>query len=187
VNEIPTRYNPKETEDKWYKFWEENNLFSAKPNPAKKPFCIVIPPPNVTGILHMGHALNNTIQDILIRYHRMKGEESLWMPGTDHAGIATQNVVEKAIAKQGLKRQDLGREKFIEKVLQWKEQYGSTIIYQLKKLGASCDWPRTRFTMDDEYSKAVVEVFIRLYEKGLIYRGSYIINWCPRCQTAITD
>ena len=187
VNEIPARYTPKETEDKWYKFWEENKLFAAKLNPAKKPFCIVIPPPNVTGILHMGHALNNTIQDILIRYHRMKGEESLWMPGTDHAGIATQNAVEKAIAKEGLKRQDLGREKFIEKVWQWKEQYGSTIIHQLKKLGASCDWSRTRFTMDDEYSQAVVEVFIRLYEKGLIYRGSYIINWCPRCQTALSD
>ena len=187
MNEIPSRYNPKETEDKWYKFWEENNLFSAKPNPSKKPFCIVIPPPNVTGILHMGHALNNTIQDILIRYHRMCGEESLWMPGTDHAGIATQNVVEKAIAKEGLKRQDLGREKFIEKVWQWKEQYGSTIIHQLKKLGASCDWSRTRFTMDKEYSEAVIEVFIGLYERGLIYRGSYIINWCPRCQTALSD
>jgi valyl-tRNA synthetase len=187
MNEIPSRYNPRETEDKWYKFWEENELFSAESNPSKKPFCIVIPPPNVTGILHMGHALNNTIQDIIIRYHRMKGEESLWMPGTDHAGIATQNVVEKAIAKQGLKRQDLGREKFIDRVWQWKEQYGSTIIRQLKKLGASCDWPRTRFTMDEQYSKAVLEVFVRLYEKGLIYRGSYIINWCPRCQTALSD
>jgi valyl-tRNA synthetase len=194
MNEIPTRYNPKETEDKWYKFWEENNFFQAKPNPSlpfrqagKKPFCIVIPPPNVTGILHMGHALNNTIQDILIRYHRMKGEESLWVPGTDHAGIATQNVVEKSIAKEGLKRQDLGREKFIERVWQWKEQYGSTIIHQLKKLGASCDWQRTRFTMDKEYSQAVIEVFVKLYEKGLIYQGDYIINWCPRCQTALSD
>jgi valyl-tRNA synthetase len=187
MNELPSRYNPKETEDKWYKFWEEKNLFTAKINPAKKPFCIVIPPPNVTGILHMGHALNNTIQDILIRYHRMKGEESLWMPGTDHAGIATQNVVEKAIAKEGLKRQDLGREKFLERVWQWREEYGSTIIKQLKKLGASCDWSRTRFTMDDEYSKAVIEVFVRLYEKGLIYQGDYIINWCPRCQTALSD
>lgn len=187
MNEIPSRYNPRETEDKWYKFWEEKNIFSAKPNPSKKPFCIVIPPPNVTGILHMGHAFNNTIQDILIRYHRMKGEESLWMPGTDHAGIATQNVVEKAIAKEGLKRQDLGREKFIERVWQWKEQYGSTIIRQLKKLGASCDWQRTRFTMDEDYSGAVIEVFARLFELGLIYQGSYIINWCPRCQTALSD
>jgi len=188
MNEIPSRYNPKETEDKWYKFWEENNLFAAKLNPSKKkPFCIVIPPPNVTGILHMGHALNNTIQDILIRYHRMKGEETLWMPGTDHAGIATQNVVEKSIAKDGLKRQDLGREKFIERVWQWRGQYGLTIIHQLKKLGASCDWSRTRFTMDEGYSKAVIEAFVRLFELGLIYRGSYIINWCPRCQTALSD
>ncbi len=185
--EIPSQYNPKETEDKWYKFWEEKNLFSAKSNPAKKPFCVVIPPPNVTGILHMGHALNNTIQDILIRYHRMKGEEALWMPGTDHAGIATQNMVEKALAKEGLKRQDLGREKLLERVWLWKEQYGSTIIHQLKKLGASSDWSRTRFTMDEEYSKAVVEVFVELYEKDLIYQGNYIINWCPRCQTALSD
>jgi len=187
MNEIPTRYSPQENEDKWYKFWEENGYFKARPDPGKQPFTIVIPPPNVTGILHMGHALNNTIQDILIRYHRMLGEESLWMPGTDHAGIATQNVVEKALAKEGLKRQDLGREKFIERVWLWKEQYGTTIIRQLKKLGASCDWSRIRFTMDEEYSKAVTEVFIRLYEKGLIYRGSYIINWCPRCQTALSD
>jgi len=187
IDELPKQYNPKETEDKWYKFWEENNFCVAKVNPTKKPYTIVIPPPNVTGILHMGHALNNTIQDILIRYHRMKGFETLWMPGTDHAGIATQNVVEKAIAKEGLKRQDLGRDKFIERVWAWKEQYGSTIIRQLKKLGASCDWPRLRFTMDEEYSKSVAEVFVKLYEKGLIYRGSYIINWCPRCQTALSD
>jgi len=187
MNEIPSRYNPKDTEDKWYKFWEDNSLFSANPDPNKKPFTIVIPPPNITGILHMGHALNNTIQDILIRYHKMKGEESLWVPGTDHAGIATQNVVEKSLAKENLKRQDLGRGKFIERVWQWREQYGSTIIRQLKKLGASCDWNRLRFTMDEEYSKSVVEVFVRLYEKGLIYRGSYIINWCPRCQTALSD
>ncbi|MFH1441146.1 MAG: valine--tRNA ligase [Candidatus Omnitrophota bacterium] len=185
--ELPKQYNPKETEDKWYKFWQDNNLLSANPNSKKDPFCIVIPPPNVTGILHMGHALNNTIQDILIRYQRMKGKESLWMPGTDHAGIATQNVVEKTIAKEGLKRQDLGREAFIERVWKWKEQYGSTIIRQLKKLGASCDWSRERFTMDLEYSKAVTEVFVSLYEKGLIYQGSYIINWCPRCQTALSD
>ena len=185
--ELPKQYSPRETEDKWYKFWEDNNLFSAKSTPAKLPYCIVIPPPNVTGILHMGHALNNTIQDILIRYKKMQGFETLWMPGTDHAGIATQNVVEKAIAKEGLKRQDLGRDKFIERVWQWKEQYGSTIIHQLKKLGASCDWSRERFTMDQEYSTAVTEVFVRLYEKKLIYQGYYIINWCPRCQTALSD
>jgi valyl-tRNA synthetase len=187
MTEIPTRYNPQEVEEKWYKFWQENNIFHAEVDSAKKPFCIVIPPPNVTGILHMGHALNNTIQDILIRYHRMLGEESLWMPGTDHAGIATQNVVEKDIAKQGLKRQDLGREKFLERVWQWREQYGSTIINQLKKLGASCDWPRTRFTMDEDYSKAVKEVFVQLWNDKLIYQGDYIINWCPRCQTALAD
>lgn len=187
MNEIPSRYNPKETEEKWYKFWEEKGFFSAQTNPLKQPFSIVIPPPNVTGILHMGHALNNTIQDILIRYHRMKGQEALWMPGTDHAGIATQNVVEKAISQEGLRRQDLGREQFVERVWQWKEEYGSIIIRQLKKLGASCDWQRLRFTMDEEYSRAVIEVFVRLYEKGLIYRGNYIINWCPRCQTALSD
>jgi valyl-tRNA synthetase len=185
--DIPPRYSPHSIEDAWFSYWEKNNLFAARPNPSKKPFCIVIPPPNVTGILHMGHALNNTIQDILIRYHRMKGEESLWMPGTDHAGIATQNVVEKALAKEGLKRHDVGREKFVERVWQWKEQYGSTIIKQLKKLGASCDWSRLRFTMDAEYSRTVIEVFVRLYEQGLIYQGNYIINWCPRCQTALSD
>src|SRR3990167_6830749 len=187
ANDLPPRYDSKAVEKKWYEKWEKSGYFTPSIDAGKKPFCIVIPPPNVTGILHMGHALNNTIQDILIRYHRMKGEESLWMPGTDHAGIATQNVVEKSIAKEGLKRQDLGRDKFIERVWLWKEQYGSTIIHQLKKLGASCDWTRTRFTMDEDYSKAVVEVFVRLYEKGLIYQGNYIINWCPRCYTALSD
>ena len=187
TQELDKQYNPKVTEDKWYKIWEENNLFSAKPSPDKLPYCIVIPPPNVTGILHMGHALNNTLQDILIRYKKMRGFATLWMPGTDHAGIATQNVVEKTLAKEGLKRQDLGREKFLERVWEWKQRYGSTIITQLKKLGCACDWDRARFTMDQEYSKAVSEVFVRLYEKKLIYQGDYIINWCPRCQTALSD
>ena len=187
MKDIPKTYNPKDVEDRIYKSWEEKKLFSAKANPKKKPYCIVIPPPNITGILHMGHALNNTIQDILIRFKRMQGHESLWMPGTDHAGIATQNAVEKDIAKEGLKRQDLGREKFIERVWKWREEYGSTIIHQLKKLGASCDWARTRFTMDEDYSKAVIDVFVRLHEKGLIYQGNYIINWCPRCHTALSD
>ncbi|MFA5311268.1 MAG: valine--tRNA ligase [Candidatus Omnitrophota bacterium] len=187
MDEISKQYSPKDVEERWYKFWEDRGFFSSRVNWKKKPFVVLIPPPNVTGILHMGHALNNTFQDILIRYHRMKGFESLWMPGTDHAGIATQNVVEKSIAKEGLKRQDLGREKFIERVWLWKEKYGSTIIHQLRKIGASCDWSRLRFTMDEEYSKSVVEVFLRLYEKGLIYRGSYIINWCPRCHTALSD
>ncbi|MCX5657266.1 MAG: valine--tRNA ligase [Candidatus Omnitrophica bacterium] len=185
--ELPSRYNPGEVEDKWYKFWEESALFHTEPDPKKKPFCIVIPPPNVTGILHMGHALNNTIQDILVRYKRMRGFTGLWIPGTDHAGIATQNVVEKSLAREGLSRQHLGREKFLEKVWFWKEQYGTTIINQLKRLGCSCDWQRLRFTMDEGLSEAVLEVFVRLYDKGLIYRGNYIINWCPRCQTALSD
>lgn len=190
MNQIPPQYNPRDVEDRIYAFWNKKNIFFAKADSAKKPFSIVIPPPNITGILHMGHALNNTIQDILIRYHRMLGESSLWMPGTDHAGIATQNVVEKSIAKEGLKRQDLGREKFLERVWQWREEYGSTIINQLKKLGASCDWPRTRFTMDEEYSRAVKEVFVKLWEReptGLIYQADKVINWCPRCQTALSD
>ncbi|MFC1708854.1 class I tRNA ligase family protein [Candidatus Omnitrophota bacterium] len=185
--DIPSKYNPREVEDKWYKYWLQNDLFSGQVNADKKPFSIVIPPPNVTGILHMGHALNNTIQDILIRHHRMLGEESLWMPGTDHAGIATQNVVERSIAQQGLKRQDLGREKFLERVWEWRRDYGSMIINQLKKLGSACDWPRTRFTMDKDYSRAVKEVFVTLWNNKLVYQGDYIINWCPRCQTALSD
>ena len=185
--ELESRYNSKEVEDRIYAFWQEQGLFAAKVNPDKKPFCIVIPPPNVTGILHMGHALNNSYQDILIRLKRMQGFESLWMPGTDHAGIATQNVVERQLAKEGIKRQDLGREKFLERTWKWKEEYGSTIIRQLKKLGSSCDWERARFTMDEEYSKAVKEVFVRLWDKGLIYQDDKIINWCPRCQTALSD
>lgn len=185
--ELSKQYNPQETENKWYKIWEEGKLLSGKVSAAKTPYCVVIPPPNVTGILHMGHALNDSLQDILIRYKKMQGFETLWMPGTDHAGIATQNVVEKALAKEKLKRQDLGREKFVERVWEWKRLYGTTIINQLKKLGCACDWDRERFTMDEDYSKAVTEVFVRLYEKKLIYQGHYIINWCPRCQTALSD
>ena len=187
MTELPKAYNPREVENRIYRTWEEGGYFHATPKADKKPYSIVIPPPNVTGILHMGHALNNTIQDILVRFKRMQGLEAEWMPGTDHAGIATQNVVEKKLAKEGMKRQNLGREKFVEEVWKWKEEYGSTIIRQLKKLGCSCDWPRTRFTMDEGLSDAVLEVFIKLYEKGLIYRGNYIINWCPRCQTALSD
>lgn len=186
-NELPKAYDPHEVEDRLYKSWEEKGYFHASPNKEKKPYSIVIPPPNITGILHMGHALNDTIQDILIRFKRMQGYETEWMPGTDHAGIATQNVVERKLAKDGKKRHDLGRDKFIEEVWKWREEYGTTIIKQLKKLGASCDWERTRFTMDEGLSNAVLEVFIKLYEKGLIYRGNYIINWCPRCQTALSD
>lgn len=186
MSELSPRYNPKETEDKWLAYWKERQTFHAVPS-GKKPFTIVIPPPNVTGILHMGHALNNTLQDILIRYKRMKGFEALWMPGTDHAGIATQNVVEKQLAKEGKTRYDIGREAMLVRLWDWKKEYGDTILRQLEKLGSSCDWARTRFTMDDEYSEAVKEVFIRLYEKDLIYRGDRIINWCPRCQTALSD
>ncbi|MFH0772419.1 MAG: valine--tRNA ligase [Candidatus Omnitrophota bacterium] len=187
MRQIPSVYNPKESESKWYTFWEKMNFFHASTDSLKKPYVITIPPPNITGILHMGHALNNTVQDILIRWKRMQGCCAEWLPGTDHAGIATQNVVERMLAKEGLRRQDLGREKFLERVWKWREEYGSTIISQLKRLGCSCDWQRTRFTMDEGLSNAVIEVFIRLYEKGLIYRGNYIINWCPRCQTALSD
>jgi len=185
--ELTKAYNPDEVEDRLYRMWEERGYFHSEPDPAKKPYSIVIPPPNITGILHMGHALNNTIQDILIRFKRMQGFVAEWMPGTDHAGIATQNVVEKKLYKDGIRRQDLGREKFVEEVWKWREEYGSTIIRQLKKLGASCDWERTRFTMDEGLSNAVLEVFMKLYQKGLIYNGNYIINWCPRCQTALSD
>lgn len=185
--EISKIYNPKKVEDKWYQFWNENKYFSAKVNESKKPYTIVIPPPNVTDRLHMGHAFNNTIQDVYIRYKRKNGFETLWQPGTDHAGIATQNAVERNLKKENISRHDLGRQKFVEKVWQWKEEYGSTIIHQLKKLGCSCDWERERFTMDEGLSDAVTEVFIRLYQKGLIYKGKYIINWCPRCSTALSD
>ncbi len=162
IMELSSKYNPKETQDKWLKFWKDKNVFHAKADSGKKPFTIVIPPPNVTGILHMGHALNNTLQDIIVRYKRMNGFEALWMPGTDHAGIATQNVVEKQLAKEGKTRQDLGREEFLKRLWAWKQEYGDTIIDQLEKLGSSCDWSRTRFTMDDEYSDAVKEAFVSL-------------------------
>ena len=180
-------YEPKDVEDKWYRYWEENNLFKADSESESSPFCIVIPPPNVTGSLHMGHALNNTLQDILCRYKRMKGDNVLWQPGTDHAGIATQNVVEKDLASKGTDRHQIGREKFIESVWEWRERFGGMIIKQLKRLGSSCDWSRERFTMDEGLSRAVREVFVRLYNENLIYRGDYIINWCPRCNTALAD
>jgi valyl-tRNA synthetase len=180
-------YDPKRIEEKWYSYWEKAGFFIARADGQKPPYCIVIPPPNVTGSLHMGHALNNTLQDILIRFKRMQGFDVLWMPGTDHAGIATQNVVERMLAEAGKDRHSLGREAFIERVWQWKEASGGTIIKQLKRLGCSCDWSRERFTMDEGLSRAVREVFVRLYEEGLIYKGDYIINWCPRCQTALAD
>ena len=180
-------YEPHEAEEKWYQYWMDHDYFRAQDTSEKTQFSIVIPPPNVTGMLHMGHALNNALQDIMIRFKRMQGYNALWMPGTDHAGIATQNVVEQELAKEGLTRHDLGREKFIERVWQWKEQSGDTIIEQLKRLGCSCDWSRERFTMDEGLSRAVREVFVRLYNEGLIYRDNYIINWCPRCLTALSD
>jgi len=186
--EIPKVYEPHAVEEKWYRYWLENDYFHSEPNPNAKPYCIVIPPPNVTAQLHMGHAFNNAIQDIFIRYHRMLGEETMWMPGTDHAGIATQNVVERHLQnEESVTRHDLGREKFVDRVWEWRERYGARIITQLKRLGCSCDWERERFTMDEGLYRAVMEVFVRLYEKDLIYRGKYIINWCPRCLTALSD
>jgi valyl-tRNA synthetase len=180
-------YEPHEVEARWYEAWEKNGLFHADENSGKPHYSIVIPPPNVTGVLHMGHALNNTLQDILVRWKRMTGHEVLWMPGTDHAGIATQNVVEKQLAAAGKDRHELGREKFVERVWQWRAESGGQIINQLKRLGASCDWQRERFTMDEGLSKAVREVFVRLYDDGLIYRDNRLINWCPRCHTALSD
>ncbi|MDI6689224.1 MAG: valine--tRNA ligase [Actinomycetota bacterium] len=185
--EISPAYNPKDVEDKWYSHWFSKGYFHAPIDRSREPFTIVIPPPNITGSLHMGHALNNILQDIIVRKRRMEGCVTLWLPGTDHAGIATQNVVEQELAREGLTRRDLGREKFLEKVWEWKEKYGSTIINQLKRLGCSCDWDRERFTMDEGYSRAVKTVFVGLFKEGLIYRGNYIINWCPRCYTALSD
>jgi len=188
MNELPKVYDPSSVEGPLYKFWEENGFFAAEVDENKKPFTIVIPPPNVTGQLHMGHAFDETLQDILIRFKRMQGYSALWMPGTDHAGIATQIKVEENLrVNEGLTRYDLGRDKFLERVWDWKERYGSRIIEQLKKLGSSCDWRRERFTMDEGCSKAVREVFVNLYEKGLIYKGNRIINWCPHCATALSD
>ena len=180
-------YDPSQIEEKWYDYWETHGVFHDEPKEGAEPFSIVLPPPNVTGQLHMGHALDGTLQDILIRYKRMQGYNVLWLPGKDHAGIATQVKVEKQIAEEGLTKYDLGREKFLERVWQWKEKYGNTIGRQIRKLGSSCDWTRERFTMDPVCARAVREVFCSLYEKGLIYQGNRITNWCPRCQTALSD
>ncbi|MCX8155749.1 MAG: valine--tRNA ligase [Verrucomicrobiae bacterium] len=189
MSEIPKAYEPQAVEGKWYQYWMSQGCFTANPNSSKPAYSIVIPPPNVTGVLHMGHVLNNTIQDILSRRARMQGKEVLWLPGTDHAGIATQAVVEKNLRKQGIMkhRDDLGREKFLEYVWAWKEKHGGIIIEQLKKLGCSCDWTRERFTMDSEYSKCVQKVFVELYRKGLIYRGKRMVNWDPAARTALSD
>lgn len=187
MDQLEKIYSPKEVEERWGKYWDENRLFHGDETSTKKPFSIVIPPPNVTGSLHMGHAFNNTLQDVLARWKRMLGFEVLWQPGTDHAGIATQNVVERQLHAEGINRQEIGREEFIKRVWKWREESGGTINHQLSKLGSSLDWERDRFTMDEGLSKAVREVFVSLYEDGLIYKGDYIINWCPRCTTALSD
>ena len=186
-HDLPKAYEFSAVEKKWYEYWEKHKKFHATMDDGKPSFSIVIPPPNVTGVLHVGHALNNTLQDVLVRYKRMQGYNVLWLPGTDHAGIATQNVVERQLAAENISRHDIGRKKFIERVWQWKEESGGQIINQLKRLGCSCDWDRERFTMDEGLSRAVREVFARLYHEGLIYKGDYIINWCPRCHTALAD
>src|SRR5574337_627227 len=180
-------YEPKDVEERWSRRWIETKAGTPEIESRKPAFSMVIPPPNITGALHLGHALNSTLQDILARYKRMKGFNVLWLPGIDHAGIATQNVVERQLAEEGLTRHKVGRDEFVKRVWKWKEASGGTIIGQLKRLGASCDWMRLRFTMDEGLSRAVREVFTRLYKEGLIYRGDYIINWCPRCHTALSD
>ena len=184
---LPKNYDPSKVEKRIYDWWEKKGYFRPKVNPWKKPFVISMPPPNVTGQLHLGHAITATLEDIMIRHHRLCGDPTLWVPGADHAGIATQNVVERELAEEGLTRTDLGREKFIERVWEWKEFYLDRIDNQHRRLGVSCDWERERFTLDEGLSHAVRTAFVQLYEKGLIYRGTYLINWCPRCGTAISD
>ena len=184
---IPKSYDPTQVEDRWYAYWLDKSCFHARAYSHKPAYSIVIPPPNVTGVLTMGHVLNNTLQDILARRARMLGKEVLWLPGTDHAGIATQTVVERELRKEKKTRHDLGRDKFLERVWEWKQKHGGIIIQQLKKLGCSCDWARERFTMDENYDRWVTEIFVRLYRKGLIYRGKRMVNWCPKSLTALSD
>src|SRR5437016_10129452 len=186
-DELTTRYEPASIEQRWYQKWEEGEFFTPLLDEDRPKFSIVIPPPNVTGRLHIGHALVNTLQDIVVRWKRMSGFNTLWLPGTDHAGIATQMIVERELQKEGISRFDIGREKFVEKVWEWKESYGNQIIDQLKRLGCSADWTRTRFTLDEDLSRAVRYVFVKLYEDGLIYRDIAMVNWCPFCRTAISD
>ena len=185
--QLNKKYDPKVVEIKWNRFWEENDFSRADENQMAEVFSIVIPPPNITGSLHIGHAFNNTLQDILVRWKRMLGFNTLWQPGTDHAGIATQNVVERQLRAEGTDRRELGRNEFIKRVWEWRKESGGKITQQLVKLGGSMDWQRDRFTMDEGLSRAVREVFVSLYEDGLIYKGDYIINWCPRCHTALSD
>ena len=184
AKELAKQYDPKDVEDRIYKSWLDGKYFHAECDSEKKPYTIVIPPPNITGQLHMGHALDNTLQDILIRFRRMQGFDTLWLPGTDHASIATEAKIVEAMKAEGISKEDIGREKFLERAWEWKAQYGGRIIEQLKKLGSSCDWDRERFTLDEGCSKAVREVFCNLYEKGLIYRGERIINWCTHCNAS---
>ncbi|MBR6541143.1 MAG: class I tRNA ligase family protein, partial [Bacteroidales bacterium] len=184
--EIPAKYNPATIEDKWYSYWVDNKFFHSEPN-EKEPYTIVIPPPNVTGVLHMGHMLNNTIQDILIRRARMKGKNACWVPGTDHASIATEAKVVKRLSEKGIKKSDLTREEFLKHAWDWTNEHGGIILQQLRKLGASCDWDRTAFTMDEERSASVIKVFVDLYNKGLIYRGLRMVNWDPKAQTALSN
>src|SRR5262249_43709012 len=188
AKELPKQYDPHEAQKRWLQFWEERGYWHSRPDPNRKPFCIVIPPPNVTGALHMGHALNNTLQDVLIRWRRMQGFNALWMPGTDHAGIATQAVVEKRIRDEEKKtRHDLGREELVKRIWQWKDQYEKRILNQLRELGCSCDWARTRFTLDEVCARAVRHTFFQMFKDGLIYRGKRLVNWDTQLQTAVAD
>ncbi|HEY8430209.1 MAG TPA: class I tRNA ligase family protein, partial [Sandaracinaceae bacterium] len=184
---VDSRYVPEDVEPRWQRIWEEEGHYQAEPSSDRPTYVIAVPPPNVTGALHMGHALNGTLQDVLIRWHRMRGFNTLWQPGYDHAGIATQNVVEKELAKEGLTRHDIGREAFVERVWAWLREYGGIIMGQYRRLGASLDYRRERFTMDDGYVRAVMRFFVHLYERGWLYRDNRIVNWCPRCATAISD
>ena len=186
-SQIPPAYQPQEVEGKWYRFWLEGGYFAPRIDPSKKPFVIIMPPPNVTGELHLGHALTAALEDSLVRWHRMRGDPTLWLPGEDHAGIASQNVVERLLATEGLSRHQLGRDKFLERMWEWAQRYRRTIARQHERLGASCDWARECFTLDEGPSRAVRTTFVRLYHKGLIYRGERIIHWCPRCATALSD
>ena len=187
MRELPKAFEHSEVDPRWYEFWESSGAFRANPASGKPPFSMVIPPPNVTGSLHMGHALNHTLPDIIARWKRMQGYDVLWLPGTDHAGIATQNVVEKQLAQEGKTRHDLGREAFEARVWEWVRQSHGTITGQMRKLGESVDWTRERFTLDEQLSRAVRRVFVSLFHEGLVYRGTYIVNWCPRCRTALSD
>src|SRR4029078_5751711 len=184
---LSTKYNPAETEDKWYQYWMDKGFFHGKGNPAKQPYSIVIPPPNVTGVLHMGHMLNNNVQDVLIRKARMEGKEACWVPGTDHASIATEARVVAMLKEKGINKKDLSREEFLKYAWEWKEKYGGIILDQLKKLGASCDWDRTKFTMDEGYYRDLVNVFCDFYNKGYVYRGKRMVNWDPVALTAVSD